>query len=57
VRGTVVLPDVRLDLDDPPDAAARVVVPDQPGAEQRSAGLQRRRGERCAIDELQPARG
>jgi hypothetical protein len=57
VGGAIVLPDVGLDLDDPADPPAGVVVPDQSCAEQRPSGLQRRRGERCAIDEIQPARG
>jgi hypothetical protein len=57
VRGAIVLADVRLDLDDPADPPAGVVVPDQPCAEQRPSGLQRRRGEGCPIDECQPARG
>jgi hypothetical protein len=57
MRGPVVLPDVGLDLDDPPDPAAGVVVPDQPRAEQRPSGLERRPGERRAVDETQPARG
>ena len=43
VRGPVVAPDVRLELDDPADAPAGLVVADEPRAEQRPGGLERRR--------------
>jgi hypothetical protein len=57
MRRAIVLPDVGLDLDDPTDTPTGVVVADQPGAEQRPAGLQGRPGQCRAIDQdqLQPA--
>ena len=51
VRGAVVLADVRLDLDDPPDAAGRArppAVADEVRAEQRPRGVERRAGEELA---------
>ena len=45
VRRPVVLADVRLDLDDPPDAAAAVVLADEAQADQRRRDLERRPAE------------
>jgi hypothetical protein len=44
--GLIVLPDVRLDLDDPGDAAADPVLADKPGAEEPATGGQGRAGEK-----------
>ena len=41
MRGAIVLADVRLDLDDPPDSEAVCVLPDETGAEQRASGVER----------------
>jgi hypothetical protein len=41
----IVLADVRLELDDPPDPATRRVVPDEPPAKERDADLEGRAGE------------
>jgi len=49
VRCAVVLADVRLDLDDPPDASAGVaVIADQPRPDQRRRDLQGRPAEEPA---------
>jgi hypothetical protein len=56
VRGAVVLADVGLDLDDPPDPPAGLVIADQPDAEECAAGVERGPGEACPIDDRQPAR-
>jgi hypothetical protein len=50
VRGAIVLADVRLDLDDPPDAEAGCVLPDETGAEQRASGVERGLREERAIE-------
>jgi hypothetical protein len=49
VRCAVVLADVRLDLDDPPDASAGLaIVADQPRSDQRRRDLQGRPAEEPA---------
>ena len=55
MRRSVVASDVRLDLDDPPDPAARGIVSDQPGADERVAGLQCGRGEDGSVQDGQNA--
>jgi len=45
VRRQVVLADVGLDLDDPPDAGVRSAVTDEQRTEQRPRGFERRSGE------------
>jgi hypothetical protein len=45
VRSLIVLADVRLDLDDPGDATAGRIFPNETGAEQAATGGQRRPGE------------
>jgi hypothetical protein len=45
VRRLIVLADVRLELDDPPDAATGRVVADEAPAEERDADLEGRAGE------------
>jgi hypothetical protein len=57
VGRSVVAPDIGLELDDPPDAAAGDVIPDEPGADQRSRGLEAGTFEQAPVDEAQPARG
>ena len=53
MRGPVVGPDVRLDLDDPAGTTAGLVVAHQPRADERARGLQRRPGEDGAIEGAQ----
>jgi hypothetical protein len=50
VRGQILAADVRLDLDDPPDAPAGVIVSDEDGTQKGSAGLQRGPREQCAVE-------
>ena len=40
MRRPVLASDVRLHLDDPPNPAAAGIIPDQPGSDERVAGLQ-----------------
>jgi hypothetical protein len=50
--GTVILPDVRLELDDPADpGASGNVGADEAGAEQGARGLEGRPGEEIPIDD------
>jgi len=65
VRGSVVLADVGLDLDDPPDPPPVAVVTDEPPAEQGCGDLERRQreqlvaieppGQRPGCNRLRPA--
>jgi hypothetical protein len=49
----VVDADVRLDLDDPPGPASRLVVADESRAEQASSRRERGTGEERAVDDAQ----
>ena len=56
--GRAVVPsDVGLDLDDPADSPAGLVVTDQARAQQRPPGLERGPGQCRSIDQAQPDRG
>ena len=55
MRRSVLASDVRLDLDDPPDPAAGGILPDQPGADERVAGLQCGRREDGPVQDGQNA--
>jgi hypothetical protein len=57
MRGLIVLADIRLDLHDPADAPAGLVVADQSRIEQGPPRLQGGSDERSPIDEAQPDRG
>jgi hypothetical protein len=45
MRGEILHTDVGLNLDDAPDATTAFVLPNEPGAEERSTRLERRLGE------------
>jgi hypothetical protein len=45
---------IRLDLDDPPDPVAPLVLAHQPGAQQRAGDIGRRAGELSSIEDGQP---
>jgi hypothetical protein len=51
MRRPVVLPDVRLDFDDPRDPPTRAIDPDQARAEERTGGRQRVPGQEVAIED------
>jgi hypothetical protein len=49
----IALADVRLDLDDPTAAAARGIVPDQAGTDQRTGRNERRTLQAAPLDDAQ----
>jgi hypothetical protein len=53
MRGTIVTPDVGLDLDDPADAPAGLVLADEPRPDQRARCLQRGSGKDGSVDDAQ----
>ncbi|MEA2653141.1 MAG: hypothetical protein QOI37_368 [Chloroflexota bacterium] len=54
MRRQVVAADVGLDLDDPPDAPTRLVVPDEAGADQGAGGIEGRTRQERPVDDAQP---
>jgi hypothetical protein len=54
MRRQVVAADVGLDLDDPPDAPTRLVVPDKAGTDQGAGGIEGRTRQERPVDDAQP---
>ena len=53
MRGTIVGPEIRLDLDDPPDPSPGLIVADESRAQQASGRLERGAGEERSVDDGQ----